>query len=57
MGTNINQIARVLNSGGQPHPEDTAVLAQAERTLNAVSATVAAIDVTSDQAASTKRAD
>ncbi|MEV7426857.1 MobC family plasmid mobilization relaxosome protein [Streptomyces sp. NPDC091212] len=56
IGTNINQIARVLNSGGHPHPQDTAVLAQAERTLNAVAATVTAIDVTSDHTASTKQA-
>ncbi|WP_408055331.1 MobC family plasmid mobilization relaxosome protein [Streptomyces paludis] len=56
IGTNINQIARVLNSGGHPHPQDTTVLAQAERTLNAVATTVTAIDVTSDHTASTKQA-
>ncbi|MFD7119624.1 MobC family plasmid mobilization relaxosome protein [Streptomyces sp. NPDC059922] len=56
IGTNINQIARVLNSGGHPHPGDTAVLAQAERALNTVVATVAAIDVTSDHTASAKQA-
>ncbi|MFJ1749944.1 plasmid mobilization relaxosome protein MobC [Streptomyces sp. NPDC088116] len=56
IGSNVNQIARVLNSGGHPHPEDALILTQAERTLNAVGATVTAIDVTSNHAASTKKA-
>lgn len=54
IGNNVNQIARVLNSGGHPHPVDTALLTQAERTLATVRATIADIDSASYQAATTK---
>ncbi|MFF7898234.1 plasmid mobilization relaxosome protein MobC [Streptomyces sp. NPDC007920] len=40
IGNNVNQIARKLNSGGHPHPGDTAAMAHAERTLTAVRAVV-----------------
>ncbi|OLZ67856.1 mobilization protein [Streptomyces sp. IMTB 2501] len=56
IGNNINQIARKLNSGGRPHPGDTAVLAQAERTLTAVRATIGDIATAANQAVSKKAA-
>ncbi|MEH0471892.1 MobC family plasmid mobilization relaxosome protein [Streptomyces sp. B21-097] len=54
IGHNINQIARKLNSGGHPHPGDTAVLAQAERTLTAVGATVRHVAAAANQAVAKK---
>ncbi|MER6010120.1 MobC family plasmid mobilization relaxosome protein [Streptomyces bluensis] len=54
IGHNINQIAKKLNSGGRPHPGDTAVLAQAERTLSAVGATVRHIATAANEAVSKK---
>ncbi|MBT2423497.1 plasmid mobilization relaxosome protein MobC [Streptomyces sp. ISL-22] len=54
IGHNINQIAKKLNSGGHPHPVDTAVLTQAERTLTTVGATVRHIATAANQAASKK---
>ncbi|MGW5659838.1 MobC family plasmid mobilization relaxosome protein [Streptomyces sp. NPDC003758] len=56
IGHNINQIAKKLNFGGHPHPEDTAVLAQAERTLSAVGATVRHIATAANEAVSKKAA-
>ena len=56
IGHNINQIAKKLNSGGHPHPGDTAVLAQAERTLTAVGATVRHIATAANQAVAKKAA-
>ncbi|MGK5530613.1 plasmid mobilization relaxosome protein MobC [Streptomyces sp. URMC 129] len=56
IGTNVNRIARVLNSGGQPHPVDTAVLSRAHRLLDTVRATVAAIDAASYSAVAGKAA-
>ncbi|MEU3516290.1 MobC family plasmid mobilization relaxosome protein [Streptomyces sp. NPDC006654] len=56
IGHNINQIAKKLNSGGHPRPGDTAVLAQAERTLTAVGATVRHIASAANQAVATKAA-
>jgi hypothetical protein len=56
IGHNINQIAKKLNSGGHPQPGDTAVLAQAERTLTAVGATVRHIASAANQAVATKGA-
>lgn len=56
IGNNVNQIARVLNSGGHPHPVDTALLTQAERTLATVRATIADIDTASYRAATAKAA-
>ncbi|WP_030898800.1 plasmid mobilization relaxosome protein MobC [Streptomyces sp. NRRL F-5126] len=54
IGHNINQIAKKLNSGDCPHPGDTALLAQAERSLGAVGSTVRHIAVATNQAAATK---
>ncbi|MFI1536775.1 MobC family plasmid mobilization relaxosome protein [Streptomyces anandii] len=56
IGHNINQIAKKLNSGGHPHPGDTALLAQAERTLTAVGATVREVAAAANQAVSKKAA-
>ncbi|MFI2635073.1 MobC family plasmid mobilization relaxosome protein [Streptomyces collinus] len=56
IGHNINQIAKKLNSGGHPHPGDTAVLAQAERTLTEVGTTVRHIAAAANQAVATKAA-
>lgn len=44
IGHNINQIARRLNSDGPPHPGDAATLDHTTRALDAVRATVTAID-------------
>ncbi|MFC5805370.1 plasmid mobilization relaxosome protein MobC [Streptomyces formicae] len=54
IGHNINQIAKKLNSGGCPHPGDTALLAQADRSLGAVDTTVRHIAAATNQAAATK---
>ncbi|MGW2641263.1 plasmid mobilization relaxosome protein MobC [Streptomyces sp. NPDC001348] len=54
IGSNINQIARKVNSGGLPHPGDTAALAQAERTLATVRAAVGEIAAAANQALSQK---
>ncbi|GGT47196.1 MobC family plasmid mobilization relaxosome protein [Streptomyces purpureus] len=54
IGHNINQIAKKLNSGGHSQPGDTAVLAQAERTLTAVGATIRHIASAANQAVATK---
>ncbi|WP_329327674.1 plasmid mobilization relaxosome protein MobC [Streptomyces luteogriseus] len=56
IGHNINQIAKKLNSGSHPHPVDTALLTQAERTLDAVGATVRHIASASNEAVSKKAA-
>ncbi|MCZ4510753.1 MobC family plasmid mobilization relaxosome protein [Streptomyces sp. ActVer] len=56
IGHNINQIAKKLNFGGHPHPGDTAVLSQAERTLGAVGTTVRDIAAAANQAVSKKAA-
>lgn len=56
IGHNINQIAKKLNSGGHPQPGDTAVLAQGERTLTAVGATVRHIATAANQAVAKKAA-
>ncbi|MFD7482523.1 plasmid mobilization relaxosome protein MobC [Streptomyces mirabilis] len=56
IGHNINQIAKKLNSGGHPHPGDTALLGQAERTLGAVGATVRDIATAANQAVTKKAA-
>ncbi|WP_184905382.1 plasmid mobilization relaxosome protein MobC [Streptomyces europaeiscabiei] len=56
IGHNINQIAKKLNSGGRPQPVDTAVLAQGERTLTAVGATVRHIATAANQAVTKKAA-
>ncbi|MFG1805746.1 plasmid mobilization relaxosome protein MobC [Streptomyces sp. NPDC049040] len=56
IGGNVNQIAHRLNSGGQPHPADTALLAQAEHTVHSVRKAVAAIETAAHQAAGRKAA-
>ncbi|GHE61976.1 MULTISPECIES: plasmid mobilization relaxosome protein MobC [Streptomyces] len=56
IGNNANQIARKLNSGGHPHPGDTAALVQAERTLGAVRAAISEIAAAANQAATNKAA-
>ncbi|MET8814258.1 plasmid mobilization relaxosome protein MobC [Streptomyces sp. NPDC004549] len=56
IGHNINQIARKLNSGGHSHLGDTALLSQAERTLDMASTTVRHIAAATNQAAAKKTA-
>ncbi|MFE0862894.1 plasmid mobilization relaxosome protein MobC [Streptomyces rochei] len=56
IGNNANQIARRLNSGGHPHPGDTATLAQTERTLNAVRAAISEIAAAANQTVTRKAA-
>ncbi|MFI1487251.1 plasmid mobilization relaxosome protein MobC [Streptomyces sp. NPDC020747] len=56
IGHNINQIAKKLNSGGHPHPGDSAALDQAERTLTAVGATVRDVAAAANQAVDRKAA-
>ncbi|WP_324290212.1 plasmid mobilization relaxosome protein MobC [Streptomyces antarcticus] len=56
IGKNVNQIAFKLNSGGHPHPVDSAVLAQAERLLALARTAAEAIDTASFQAAVAKQA-
>ncbi|MFF2787511.1 plasmid mobilization relaxosome protein MobC [Streptomyces sp. NPDC058049] len=56
IGTNVNQIARKLNSGGHPQLGDTALLAEAGRVLVVARDAVTSIDVASDNAATSKAA-
>ncbi|MFE9368175.1 plasmid mobilization relaxosome protein MobC [Streptomyces sp. NPDC006711] len=56
IGDNVNQIAKKLNSGGHPHPGDSALLAQTDRTLNAVGSAVGHIAAAANQAVSPKAA-
>ncbi|MEU4100258.1 plasmid mobilization relaxosome protein MobC [Streptomyces tanashiensis] len=56
IGTNVNQIAHRLNAGADPHPVDTAVLAEAGRVLTLARQAVAAIDTTADVAATQRQA-
>ena len=56
IGRNVNQIAKKLNSGGHPHPGDSALLAQTDRTLDAVGAAVRHIAAAANQAVSHKAA-
>ncbi|GHF62491.1 hypothetical protein GCM10010218_49950 [Streptomyces mashuensis] len=56
IGSNVNQIAHRLNAGGDPHPVDTAVLTQTERTLNTARATISDIAQTMNHAVSPKAA-
>ncbi|MFF9171900.1 MULTISPECIES: plasmid mobilization relaxosome protein MobC [unclassified Streptomyces] len=56
IGNNINQIARKLNSGGHPHPGDSAAMSQAEHTLMAVRTAVGEIAAAANQAISRKAA-
>ncbi len=54
IGRNVNQIAKKLNSGGHPHPGDSALLAQTDRTLDAVGEAVGHIAAAANQAVSHK---
>ncbi|MEW2064824.1 plasmid mobilization relaxosome protein MobC [Streptomyces sp. NPDC007002] len=56
IGRNVNQIAKKLNSGGHPHPGDSALLAQTDRSLNAVGEAVRHIATAANQAVSHKAA-
>ncbi|MFI1713415.1 plasmid mobilization relaxosome protein MobC [Streptomyces litmocidini] len=56
IGTNANQIAHRLNSGGDAHPVDAAVLAEAGRLVALVQQTVKAVDTAADVAATKQRA-
>ncbi|MFJ3649045.1 plasmid mobilization relaxosome protein MobC [Streptomyces murinus] len=56
IGTNANQIAHRLNSDGDPHPVDAAVLAEAGRLVAMVKAAVTTIDTAADVAATQRRA-
>ncbi|MGW1588517.1 MobC family plasmid mobilization relaxosome protein [Streptomyces sp. NPDC002386] len=56
IGRNLNQITKKLNSGGPPHPGDTAVLAQTERTLDAVGTAVRHIAAAANQAVAKRAA-
>ncbi|MFI7357530.1 plasmid mobilization relaxosome protein MobC [Streptomyces avidinii] len=56
IGKNVNQIAFKLNSGGHPHPGDTALLAEARRVLGLARDAATAIDVAADNAATSKAA-
>ncbi|MFD5652881.1 plasmid mobilization relaxosome protein MobC [Streptomyces sp. NPDC127039] len=56
IGSNANQIARKLNSGGHPHPGDTTTLAQTERTLGAVRAAISEIAAATNQTVTNKAA-
>ncbi|WP_435059975.1 plasmid mobilization relaxosome protein MobC [Streptomyces sp. bgisy060] len=56
IGTNANQIAERLNSGGDTHPVDAAVLAEATRLVALVQKTVKAVDTAADVAATTRGA-
>ncbi|MEU6621339.1 plasmid mobilization relaxosome protein MobC [Streptomyces litmocidini] len=56
IGTNANQIAHRLNAGGEAHPVDAAVLAEARRLVAAVRQAVTAVDTAADVAATDRRA-
>ncbi|WP_406483995.1 plasmid mobilization relaxosome protein MobC [Streptomyces sp. NBC_01568] len=55
IGKNVNQLAKRLNSGGYPHPGDTAVLAEAGRILGLAGDAAKSIDVAADKTATAKR--
>ncbi|MFD9485092.1 plasmid mobilization protein [Streptomyces sp. NPDC059991] len=54
IGHNVNQIAKKLNSGGHPQHGDSTLLAQTDRTLNAVGTAVRQIAAAANQAVSHK---
>ncbi|MEV5489633.1 plasmid mobilization relaxosome protein MobC [Streptomyces bobili] len=54
IGSNVNQIARRLNAGGDPHPVDAAILHRADRLLATAHDTVQAIDDAAIRAAKQK---
>ncbi|MFJ7590834.1 plasmid mobilization relaxosome protein MobC [Streptomyces sp. NPDC097617] len=55
IGKNLNQIAKKLNSGGHPHPGDSAVLAAVGDVLDRAHAAARAIDTAAYAAATSKR--
>ncbi|MEU1861840.1 plasmid mobilization relaxosome protein MobC [Streptomyces gardneri] len=56
IGTNANQIAHRLNSGGDAHSVDAAVLTEARRLVAVVRQTVMAVDTAANVAATNRRA-
>ncbi|MER7932079.1 MULTISPECIES: plasmid mobilization relaxosome protein MobC [unclassified Streptomyces] len=54
IGTNVNQIARRLNSDGDPHPVDAAILERAERLLSTAQDAVKTVDEAAFRAAGRK---
>ncbi|WP_432096323.1 MobC family plasmid mobilization relaxosome protein [Streptomyces sp. bgisy100] len=54
MGNNVNQIARRLNSGGDPHTVDAVILDRSERLLTTARNTVRAVDEAAFRAAEGK---
>ncbi|MEW2622871.1 plasmid mobilization relaxosome protein MobC [Streptomyces sp. NPDC048106] len=56
IGDNVNQIAKKLHSGGHPHPGDSTLLAQTDRTLDAVGTAVRHIAAAANQVVSHKAA-
>jgi hypothetical protein len=54
IGNNVNQIARRLNTDGDPHPVDAAILHRADRLLTTAHDTVRAIDDAAFRAAGQK---
>nr|WP_308801017.1 plasmid mobilization relaxosome protein MobC [Streptomyces polyasparticus] len=54
IGNNVNQIARRLNAGGDPHPVDGAILLRADGLLATADDTVRAIDEAAFRAAGQK---
>ncbi len=56
IGTNVNQVAHRLNSGGHTHPVDAAVLAEAGRVLVTVKRAATAVDTAADAAATKHQA-
>lgn len=54
IGNNVNQIAHRLNTGGDPHPVDAAILKRADRLLATAHDTVRAIDDAAFRAAGQK---
>ncbi|KOG36602.1 mobilization protein [Streptomyces viridochromogenes] len=54
IGRNVNQIAKRLNSGGDAHPVDASVLAEAGRLLTLVQETVTAVDAAAHVAATNR---
>ncbi|MEV6328505.1 plasmid mobilization relaxosome protein MobC [Streptomyces sp. NPDC051909] len=51
IGTNANQIAHRLNSGGEAHPVDATVLSEARHLVAAVRQAVAAVDTAANATA------
>ncbi|MDV5146763.1 plasmid mobilization relaxosome protein MobC [Streptomyces sp. SBC-4] len=56
IGTNANQIAHRLNAGGEAHPVDAAVLAEARQLVAVVRQTIATVDAAANVAATNRQA-